>query len=93
MKPSESRKHDSKERTLTQMEQAVLQHESTRTTTEPGRLGSTDCYHLPYTTGFASSDFDHFPRLNESFTGQFYVRQLSSCGSAIKIRSSLVTVS
>lgn len=47
-----------------------MQHESARTTAEPGRLGSTTWYHLPYTTGFAPSDFDHFPRLKENLTGQ-----------------------
>ena len=86
MKPWESRKHDSKERTLTQMEQAPLKYESARTTAESGGLSSTVWYRLP-------SDFDHFPRLKESLTGQFYFRQLSSCGSDIKIRSYLVTVS
>jgi hypothetical protein len=72
VKPWEIRKRDSKERTLTQMEQAVLQYESARRAAEPGSLGSTVWYHLPCTNGFAPSDFDHVPRLKENLTGQFY---------------------
>lgn len=49
-----------------------MQHESARTTAEPGRLGSTVWYRLQYNTGFAPSDFDHFLRLKENLTGQFY---------------------
>jgi hypothetical protein len=71
VKPWESKIHGCKERTLTQMEQTVLQHESVTTTAAPGRLGSTIWYKLLYTTGFAPPDFYHFPRLKENPTGQF----------------------
>jgi hypothetical protein len=54
------------------MEQDVLLHDSARTTAGPERLGSTVWYHMPYTTGFAPSDFDHYPRLKINLTGQFY---------------------
>jgi hypothetical protein len=64
--------HVTKERTLPHMKQPLLQHESVRTTSEAVRLGSTAWYHLSYTTGFAPTDFHHFPRLKENLTGQLY---------------------